>query len=431
MAAPLVKTRTPGIFKRGSKYAVLYRDADGRQRQESAATLDEARRVKAARTAAVATGEFHAASRIKFRDYALEWVERYQGRGRRGFRESTREDYRRDLHRYVLAYFDGKLRRRVEQITPRDVAGFVAWLCDEKEQGRRVAFEKREAKAAKDGVAATTLKLKVTPHRLADASVRRILAPLRACLGSAVAEGVIRTNPTIGVALPARDEQHAIETGADVDEEQVKAMTTEELAAFMLVCPANWRTFFELLATTGLRWSEIIALRWRDLDLDGSSPQVRVRRAYVRGRFGPPKSRHGRRAVPLGHDAVVRLRAAHKATEWPGDDDLVFPNAEGKPLDHSNTLRRVLRPAAEESGVPWIGFHTFRHTTATMLFAAGRNAVQVSRWLGHHSAAFTISVYVHLLDGDLGEPLELPGGGAVVDLPPDNGFVDLVDANAA
>ena len=42
-----------------------------------------------------------------------------------------------------------------------------------------------------------------------------------------------------------------------------------------------------------------------------------------------------------------------------------------------------------------------------MLFAQGRNAVQVQRWLGHHSPAFTLATYVHLLDGDLGEPLSV------------------------
>lgn len=55
--------------------------------------------------------------------------------------------------------------------------------------------------------------------------------------------------------------------------------------------------------------------------------------------------------------------------------------------------------------MPWVGFHTFRHTCASLLFAQGRNAVQVQRWLGHHSAAFTLATYVHLLDGGVGEPL--------------------------
>jgi len=77
------------------------------------------------------------------------------------------------------------------------------------------------------------------------------------------------------------------------------------------------------------------------------------------------------------------------------------------PLEHSNMLRRVLRPAAEEAGVPWAGFHTLRHTCASILFDRGANAVKVQRWLGHHSPAFTLDTYVHLLDDQLDEPLEL------------------------
>jgi integrase len=87
----------------------------------------------------------------------------------------------------------------------------------------------------------------------------------------------------------------------------------------------------------------------------------------------------------------------------------VFSSAAGTPLNPSNVARRVLKPAAEEAGVPWAGFHTFRHTCATLLFAGGRNAVQVQRWLGHHWPAFTLATYVHLLDGDIGEPLDLAG----------------------
>lgn len=96
----------------------------------------------------------------------------------------------------------------------------------------------------------------------------------------------------------------------------------------------------------------------------------------------------------------------------------MFSTTTGAPLDYSNTRRRVLVPAAQEAGVPWAGFHTFRHTCATRLFAAGRNAVQVQRWLGHHSPAFTLNVYVDLLDGDLGEPLALPEVAPLADTLP-------------
>ncbi len=85
----------------------------------------------------------------------------------------------------------------------------------------------------------------------------------------------------------------------------------------------------------------------------------------------------------------------------------MFPSAAGTPLRSENVRRRVLQPVAEEVGAPWAGFHTFRHTCASMLFARGKNAKQVQKWLGHHSPSFTIDTYVHLLGDDLGEPLSL------------------------
>ena len=62
---------------------------------------------------------------------------------------------------------------------------------------------------------------------------------------------------------------------------------------------------------------------------------------------------------------------------------------------------RVFKPAARRAGVPWAGFHTLRHTCATLLFRRGLNAKQVQVWLGHHSPAFTLATYVHLLSDDL------------------------------
>src|SRR5687767_7612249 len=83
MPAPLERTRHPGIFKRGSRYVVVYR-VDGAERWESARTLDAARRLTA-KLADRDRGEFQEQSRLKFRTYAEEWVERYQGNGLRGF----------------------------------------------------------------------------------------------------------------------------------------------------------------------------------------------------------------------------------------------------------------------------------------------------------------------------------------------------------
>lgn len=64
--------------------------------------------------------------------------------------------------------------------------------------------------------------------------------------------------------------------------------------------------------------------------------------------------------------------------------------------------------------MPWAGFHSFRHTTASMLIADGRNIVQVSRWLGHHSPSFTLDVYAHLMDEGVGDALDLGASRAAV-----------------
>jgi integrase len=414
MAAKLEKTRTPGIFKRGSRYVFSYRDDQGKQRWESCRTLEEARRAKAARSTDIARGEFEQRSRVTLRAYAEDWIERYLGRRKGGFRDATRDEYRRQLQQYIYPFFGDKITLR--EIRPKRVSQFVAWLMDEEKQGERdaeerhrKALERRQAKADAKGVDPDTLPLPVKPEdptlRLSDETIKKIMAPLKACLATARKEGEVSANAASETDLPDRETDDELE---EEQEEQVKAMSTSELATMLALIPDNHRLFFQVLAATGLRISEARALQWRHMHLDGSDPHVKVRRALVKGHMGKPKSKYGKREIPLHHDMVIALRRHHKDSEWPGQKDIVFPSLTGTPLDPGNLYNRTLKPAAEEADVAWIGFHTFRHTCATRLFAAGRNVKQVQRWLGHHSATFTLETYIGLLDEDKGEPLALP-----------------------
>lgn len=176
------------------------------------------------------------------------------------------------------------------------------------------------------------------------------------------------------------------------------------------------RLMFELLAATGVRRSELLAVEVRHLKLNGDRPYVQVRQRIRRQRksglvMGPLKSRHARRDIPIPIELADKLKA-HVRDK--ADRDLVFVSRAGTPLDPDNLSERVLAPACAEAGVEWAGMHTFRHTVASRLFASGRNAVQVQNWLGHYSPSFTIDTYVHLLDPNLGEPLDAQGGTAVV-----------------
>jgi Phage integrase family len=90
-------------------------------------------------------------------------------------------------------------------------------------------------------------------------------------------------------------------------------------------------------------------------------------------------------------------------------------------LDADNLRRRVLKPAARRAGVAWKGFHTFRHTCATTLFHRGVNPKQAQVWLGHHSPAFTLAVYTHLLSGDPPDVDLLEGGNTAATRPTEPG----------
>jgi hypothetical protein len=110
----LVKTKTPGVFKRidghGATvgYVAVIRVA-GKQRKRNANTYDAARRIKRESETDRDRGELQAPTAIKFRPFLDEWVERYRGQGRRGFRENTRDEYRRLIANYAHPYFSAKL----------------------------------------------------------------------------------------------------------------------------------------------------------------------------------------------------------------------------------------------------------------------------------------------------------------------------------
>ena len=361
----LVKTGSPGIYKRGSRYVVIFRDPHGRQRKRSARTLAEARDLKATLTADVRRGEYRALSKVTFAEYAAEWITSYQGRTSRGIRPETLADYRHDLGldangsvtgAGAVAFFGSMPLASIE---PRDIKRYAAEL------GAR---------------------------GLAPGSVRNALAPLRALLATAYEDGLIRGNPAAGLRIVQRVQD-------DDAEHMTKALTEDELRALLAEIPDEWRLFFEFLAHSGLRIGEAVALTWADVDV--GARRLRVRRRLYRGRFDVPKSKYGRRTIPLSKGLANALGRLHINAPENGP---VFPSQEGTHLDPSNVAARVLKPAARRAGVPWAGFHTFRHTCATMLFRHGLNAKQVQMWLGHHSPAFTLETYVHLLLEDLPDP---------------------------
>lgn len=372
----LEKTRTPGVYRRGRKYVYAYR-VRGVQRWKTVGSYDEARRGKLAAEVDADRGELRDLSRVAFGEYAREWVVNYQGRTSDGFRGSTRRAYTQMLEARIIPYFDGRARLGLVEIEPRDVKAFVRWM-NEREDPRR-------------------------PGRLLGKSwIRQHVAVLRALLGDAMEEGVIRSNPAAGVRVSVPEGDG---TARPLSAEK-RAMTIEELRRVVAEVPPRWKLLFEFMAHTGLRIGEVSELRWgRDLVLTGR-PYVKLRWQFADGRVCEPKTRYGKRDIPLSPGLVRKLQATQPAD---ADGRLVFPSTRGTRLNRNNLQSKVLGPAARRADVPWVTLHTFRHTCASLLFApvehggGGKNAKQVQEWLGHHSPAYTLKEYVHLIDAGVGE----------------------------
>jgi len=367
-APKLVKTKTPGVYKRGGSYVVRYRHGS-EERKRFARTYAEARAIKQSVETDKRRGEHREVGTLTFEDYAKGWLDTYTGRTSRGFRESTRKGYRFSIEKRAIPFFDGWL---LAEIDAPLVRRYIASLFD-RQVGRRI-----------DGKAK-----KVSP---AVSTVRGHVAALKALLATAVEDGLIRHNPASGVRI-ARTGDPIVEPDAA---ELRRALDSDELERFLSACPEDWRLFFRLLAMSGIRIGEAIELRWSDVDL--GAKRLRVRRRFYQGTVAPPKSENGQRDVPLSTDVA---QALWRLQGDPGE--LIFTSLRGCRVDRDWLWKNVLKPTAKKAGVPWAGFHTFRHTCASILFASGKNPKQVQMWLGHSDPGFTLRTYVHLIDDGLGD----------------------------
>lgn len=246
-------------------------------------------------------------------------------------------------------------------------------------------------------------------------TVRNVLTFLHSVFEHAIENGWCAENPVRRAARPRRQR-------AGDAEPDVQFLTMDELEAVIRVIPDETvlrrprptrrsrpgpapppppdvlgpvlRVLILTAAMTGLRQSELLGLRWRDVDW--SAQRIRVRNAFTRGEHSSrgKSDLSTRRSVPMADRVVAELDRWSRRSVYTTETSLVFAHPQtGRPLDRSKVTRRF-QQACTDAQVRVITFHELRHTFATRMAAQGVPLRKLQEWLGHADIK-TTQIYMH------------------------------------
>lgn len=297
----------------------------------------------------------------------------------------------RDEQRTVAAFLASWLERVKPTIRPRTWIRYRQLLAHASRALGKVKLAKLTP------VQVEHLYAKLLDGGLSTTTVHHLHTVLHHALSDALRKGDVQRNVCELIDAP-RMRHHEMQV---LSRDQAR-----QLVAF--VSGDRLEALYVLALSTGMRQGELLALKWRDIDLDDATLQVRgtMQRTPDGGLvIGEPKTKRSRRRITLTSVAVEALRRHRKrqaeerlsmGPAW-DDQDLVFPNTIGRPMEGGHVLRRAFAPLLQRAGLPPIRFHDLRHTAATLMLLEGIHPKVVSEMLGHASIAITLDLYSHVL----------------------------------
>jgi integrase len=342
-------------------YHVVVRHDDKLVREPVGQNRKEAERALDARRGEVARRTYRVLRDIRFDEWADNWLAGFTGK------QNSRRVYAHTIA-YAKQAFGAA---RVRDLTSTDIRYFLD----------RIRQANADRHPAKDGQ---------PPREVSPATLAKHLRQLGACLQAAIAEGYATENPVRTLHRTAKPRVAKSRPTYYTDPELPRLWPELAFRPVMLV-------LCKTAVGTGLRFGELAALRWDDVDL--LDREVHVLRSFTDG-IGEttPKSNEAR-TIDLTPPAAKLLEA------WCANNDsggLLFEREEGGHLSPGYVLRQVLYPALERAGVPRVGergrkrdFHSFRHTFARIALEGGAEITWVSQQLGHSNITLTVNTYGH------------------------------------
>jgi integrase len=228
---------------------------------------------------------------------------------------------------------------------------------------------------------------------LAKSSIALTFRVLRIAINDALADHLLPASPFVGFK------------GISIPRYHPKRLTSEEVAVFLdSIVDDPHRALWETAFETGMRFAELVSLRWTEVDL--ARRTIEVVRTLTRtegGQIveGTPKSDAGVRTINISDELAAFLTDHKRVIDEmramvPGWNPLglVFP-AESGPYLGNKVVNDWLKEACDKAGVTMLSFHNLRHTSGSEQAAAGVPVKTITKRLGHAHVATTLHLYVH------------------------------------
>jgi len=180
-------------------------------------------------------------------------------------------------------------------------------------------------------------------------------------------------------------------------------LTPNEFRSLLPQLPLREQAMVMLAGSTGLRRSEMFALRWSDICFQ--TMQVFVTKSIVRNHVGKCKTPASRKPVPLHPTVIAMLLEWRSQSFYPNDGDFLFPSVRlngVQPLFPDMVLNNIIRPALQRAGISGkkIGWHSFRHSLATNLRSMGVDIKVAQELLRHANSRITLDLYTRAVSSD-------------------------------
>ncbi|CTS07791.1 DUF3596 domain-containing protein [Escherichia coli] len=210
-------------------------------------------------------------------------------------------------------------------------------------------------------------------------TIRNNLSFLRSAIDEAVTDGLLTINP---VTLVSASRYHVIDSTPNPDDYEVDPFTPAEASAIYMHCRfQEWENLFRFAFNTGMRSSELCALRWPDIDFIENTAHVQA--ASVVGVLKGTKTKAGTRKVELNSDALSALQAQKPFTFMKSDFIFSDPKTE-KPWANADAIRKkAWVPTLKKAGVRYRNPYQTRHTFATRHISQGVNLFWLAGQMGH------------------------------------------------